>query len=107
MIPAAGGWRYLEEGGIPLGVWPEFAYPEASACLQAGDSLLLYTDGITDARNRDGEDYGDARLQALATGIPRHFSADQIVRAVAEDVSRFTGGADQADDITLVALKTR
>lgn len=107
VIPAAGGWRYLEEGGIPLGVWPEFAYPEASASLQAGDSLLLYTDGITDARNRDGEDYGEERLQRFASAISRDFSAEQIVRAVAEDVSQFTGGADQADDITLVALKTR
>jgi sigma-B regulation protein RsbU (phosphoserine phosphatase) len=88
-------------------VWPEFTYPEASACLQAGDSLLLYTDGITDARNRDGEDYGEERLQRLASELPRHYSAEQIVRAVAEEVSRFTGGADQADDITLVALKTR
>ncbi|MGE5177654.1 MAG: PP2C family protein-serine/threonine phosphatase [Bacteroidota bacterium] len=107
VLPAAGGWRYLEEGGIPLGVWPEFSYPEASAKLQPGDSVLLYTDGITDARNLEGEDYGEERLLAFAGCLPRDFSADQIVRAVAEDVSRFTGGADQADDITLVALKTR
>jgi len=107
VLPAEGGWRYLEDGGIPLGVWPEFAYAEASTRLRAGDSILLYTDGITDARNRDGEDYGEERLQRLASGLPRDFTADQIVRAVAEDVSRFTGGADQADDITLVALKTR
>lgn len=107
VLPAAGGWRYLEDGGIPLGVWPEFSYPEASARLQPGDSLLLYTDGITDARNRDGEDYGDERLQRLAARLPRDHSAEEIIRAVVEDVSRFTGGADQADDITLVALKTR
>jgi sigma-B regulation protein RsbU (phosphoserine phosphatase) len=107
VLPAAGGWRYLEEGGIPLGVAPEFAYLEASARLQAGDSLLLYTDGITDARNLDGEDYGEERLQRLAGRLPREYTAKQIVQAVAEDVSQFTGGADQADDITLVALKTR
>jgi serine phosphatase RsbU (regulator of sigma subunit) len=107
VLPAAGGWRYLEEGGIPLGVAPEFAYLEASARLQAGDSLLLYTDGITDARNMDGEDYGEERLQRLAGRLPREYTAKQIVQAVAEDVSQFTGGADQADDITLVALKTR
>jgi sigma-B regulation protein RsbU (phosphoserine phosphatase) len=107
VLPAAGGWRYLEEGGIPLGVAPEFAYLEASARLQDGDSLLLYTDGITDARNLDGEDYGEERLQSLAGRLPRDYTAKQIVQAVAEDVSQFTGGAEQADDITLVALKTR
>jgi serine phosphatase RsbU (regulator of sigma subunit) len=107
VLPAAGGWRYLKEGGIPLGVAPEHHYEEASARLEAGDSLLLYTDGITDARNLDGEDYGEERLQKLASCMSRDYSAEQIIRAVAEDVSRFTGGAEQADDITLMALKTR
>ena len=107
VLPAAGGWRYLEEGGLPLGIAPEHLYEQGSAQLEPGDSLLLYTDGITDARNMDGEDYGEERLQAFAGCLPRDYTADQIIRAVAADVSRFTGGAEQADDITLVALKTR
>ena len=105
VLRAAGGWRYLEEGGIPLGIAPEFAYGEAATSLQPGDSLLMYTDGITDARNMEGEDFGEERLIRLAERLPRELSADEIVRAVADEVSRFTAGADQADDITLVALK--
>jgi sigma-B regulation protein RsbU (phosphoserine phosphatase) len=105
VLPAAGGWRYLEEGGIPLGIVPGFEYGETSMSLEPGDSLLLYTDGITDARNLEGEDFGEERLVRLAERLPRELTADEIVRTVADEVSRFTAGADQADDITLVALK--
>lgn len=105
VLPAAGGWRYLEEGGIPLGITPGFEYGETTMSLEPGDSLLLYTDGITDARNLEGEDYGEDRLIRLAERLPRDLTADEIVRTVADEVSRFTAGAEQADDITLVALK--
>ena len=73
----------------------------------AGDSLLLYTDGITDARNLDGEDYGEERLLDLVGALSRDLTAEQMIRTVAADVSRFTEGAEQADDITLVALKAQ
>ena len=105
LLPAGGGCRALEEGGIPLGIMPEIIYDEATARLETGDSLLLYTDGITDARNMAGEDYGEDRLVHLATSLPRSLNAEELIQAVAEDVSRFTGGAEQADDITLVAVK--
>jgi serine phosphatase RsbU (regulator of sigma subunit) len=105
VLPAAGGWRYLEEGGIPLGITPDFAYGETAMSLGAGDSILMYTDGITDARNLGGEDFGEERLIRLAERLPREMTADEIVGAVAEEVARFTAGAEQMDDITLVALK--
>jgi sigma-B regulation protein RsbU (phosphoserine phosphatase) len=107
VLPAAGGCRPLEDGGIPLGIMPGFAYGEVSTRLEAGDSLLLYTDGITDARNMAGEDYGEERLVCLAKSLPRSLNAEELIQAVAADVSRFTGGAEQADDITLVALKAQ
>jgi sigma-B regulation protein RsbU (phosphoserine phosphatase) len=105
VMPATGGWRYLEEGGIPLGIAPDFAYPESETSLLPGDAVLLYTDGITDARNRGGEDFGEERLVRFVERLPRELSANEIVQAVADEVGRFTAGADQADDITLVALK--
>jgi len=86
---------------------PGVVYGEATALLEAGDSLLLYTDGITDARNMAGDDYGEDRLVSLAKSLPRSLTAEELIQAVAEDVSRFTGGAEQADDITLVALKAQ
>jgi serine phosphatase RsbU (regulator of sigma subunit) len=51
------------------------------------------------------EDYGEERLFAFAHALPRDLTAGQILQAVSEEVSRFTQGAEQADDITLVALK--
>ena len=105
LLPAGGGCRFLDVGGIPLGIRSEFAYAETSTPLEKGDALILYTDGITDARNRLMEDYSEERLFEFATTLPRHLTARQLLDAIAEDLARFTQGADQADDITLVALK--
>ena len=102
---AQGQCRYLEQGGIPLGIQPGFLYPHAETSLQPGDALLLYTDGITDARNRLGEDFGEERLVELVGKLPDRLTADEIVKTVAEEVTRFTDGADPIDDITLLALK--
>jgi sigma-B regulation protein RsbU (phosphoserine phosphatase) len=105
LLPAGGGCRFLDVGGIPLGIHSDFAYAETSTPLEKGDALILYTDGITDARNRLMEDYTEERLFEFATMLPRHLTARELLDAIAEDLARFTQGADQADDITLVALK--
>ena len=102
---ADGHCRSLEQGGIPLGIQPGFLYGHTEASLKPGDSLLLYTDGITDARNRLGEDFGEERLVELVGRLPDRLSADEIVKSVSDEVTRFTDGADQIDDITLLALK--
>jgi serine phosphatase RsbU (regulator of sigma subunit) len=102
---AGGTCRFLEDGGIPLGIQAEHSYTEGRAVMAPGDALVLYTDGITDARNRMGEDFGEERLVQVVERIPDRFSADEIVREIADEVSRFTDGAEQMDDITLLALK--
>jgi sigma-B regulation protein RsbU (phosphoserine phosphatase) len=102
---AEGHCRSLEQGGIPLGIQPGFLYGHTEASLKPGDSLLLYTDGITDARNRLGEDFGEERLVELVGRLPDRLSADEIVKSVSDEVTRFTDGADPIDDITLLALK--
>jgi sigma-B regulation protein RsbU (phosphoserine phosphatase) len=102
---AEGHCRVLEQGGIPLGIQPGFLYGHTEASLQPGDTLLLYTDGITDARNRLGEDFGEERLVEFVGRLPDRLTADETVKSVADEVTRFTDGADQIDDITLLALK--
>jgi len=102
---ASGSCRFLEDGGIPLGIEPGHVYSEGAARLNSGDTLILYTDGITDARNRLGEDFGEERLVEMVERLPDRLSAEEIVREIEDELARFTGGAEQMDDITLVALK--
>jgi sigma-B regulation protein RsbU (phosphoserine phosphatase) len=105
LLPANGAGRLLDFGGIPLGIRPEVAYGETTTPLGPGDALILYTDGITDARNRLMQDYGEERLFQFAVDLPRDLTARQLLDAISVDLSSFTEGAEQADDITLVALK--
>lgn len=102
---ASGTCRYLTDGSIPLGIEPNVHYPQSETTLRPGDALILYTDGITDARNRLGEDFGETRLMELVERIPARFTAEEIIRTIADEVARFSDGAEQMDDITLVALK--
>ena len=102
---ANGFCRSLDEGGIPLGVQAGVQYAQTRTNLLPGDALIMYTDGITDARNRLGEDFGEGRLLELVERLPERLTADEIIRAIADEVTRFSEGADQMDDITLVALK--
>jgi serine phosphatase RsbU (regulator of sigma subunit) len=102
---ASGICRSLGEGGIPLGIQPGFLYAQTRTRLFPGDALIMYTDGITDARNRLGEDFGEERLLGVVERLPDRLSADEIIRTIADEVTRFSDGADQMDDITLVVLK--
>jgi sigma-B regulation protein RsbU (phosphoserine phosphatase) len=105
ILASDGVTRFLVEGGIPLGIDPEAAYPDVRVTLARGDTLVLYTDGITDARCLDGTDYGEERLLEVVRDLPRELSAEETLRAIAADVQRFTAGAEQMDDMTLLALK--
>jgi serine phosphatase RsbU (regulator of sigma subunit) len=75
-----------------------FAYPCARHSLRPGDTLCVVTDGITEAMDRGGGFYGVERLKAVISKNPE-------IIAVREDVQRFTGGAEQADDVTLLCLR--
>jgi adenylate cyclase len=92
------------EGGPPLGTVDHFPYPLERRQLLAGDLLLLYTDGVTEAQNADCALYGTSRLERLLTSAPTA-SARSLVDFVREDVRRFVAGAEQTDDITLLALR--
>jgi serine phosphatase RsbU (regulator of sigma subunit) len=97
-----GSTRPLEAHGLVLGIDGGQAYAESHAELPSGASLVLYTDGVLEAR-RNGELYGDERLDALLA--ERHeLPARALAAAVAEDAREFAGG-DLSDDLAVVVIR--
>lgn len=92
------------QGGPPLGTVDDFPYAVDRHQLTPGDSLLLYTDGVTEAEDRNDRFYGEARLALLLLSAPTE-SARALVEFVREDVRRFATDAEQADDITVLAVR--
>jgi adenylate cyclase len=93
-------------GGPPLGAVDPLFCPVERLRLETGDLLLLYTDGATESENKEHVFYGIARLRELLASS-REATAKGLVEFVRADIRRFATGADQADDITLLALSWR
>jgi phosphoserine phosphatase RsbU/P len=92
----------LEAHGLVLGIDNDQAYAESDANLPPGASLVLYTDGVVEAR-RDGELYGDDRLDTLLAER-RELPALALATAVAEDARKFAHG-DLSDDLAVVVIR--
>ena len=87
---------------IPLGIDATENYVDSSAQLEAGDTLILYTDGITEARNPVGEMFGEERLDQSATCKG---SADETLKSVLADLDEFRAGRTINDDLTLLVAR--
>jgi len=96
--------RLVTEGGPPLGALDGFCYPIDHDRIEPGEVLLLYTDGVTEAENANRTLYSSERL-ATALGRAPVVDAQSVIAAVIDDVGRFVGGAERADDMTLLALR--
>ena len=90
--------------GVPLGMFPTTNFPIFSFSVQAGDSLLIYTDGLSEARNAAGEEYGLNRVRSVADGHRTKAPAELISNCLA-DLDTFTAGTKPADDLTMLALQ--
>ncbi|MDE0391352.1 MAG: SpoIIE family protein phosphatase [Rhodospirillales bacterium] len=91
-------------GGMAVGVMPGLPYNEDAVTLAPGDTMFLYTDGITEAMNVDEEEFTEARLEAvLADG--HDVPVDVVLTNVTSAVVEFVGGAEQSDDITCIVLR--
>lgn len=91
-------------GGLGLCLVPEFGYSSKQLQLAPGESILLYTDGVTEAVTAGNEQFGEERLIGCLGGC--HLEAPaEVVRDVLRSVTDFSGGRAQADDITMLALK--
>jgi len=97
------GLETIAATGLPLGLFCDGRYSAARIKLDLGDALVLYTDGVTEARNSADLEYGPERLAAL---LPRYagMAPQHIATACLEDFGTFLGGASQADDVTLMVI---
>ena len=96
--------KRLEAGGTVMGLFGHGAYETGHERVQAGDLLVLYSDGVTEAENPAGEEAGDDRLIAWlqqAAGKP----VTEVVAAVQSDLAAFCGSAAARDDVTLMVVR--
>jgi serine phosphatase RsbU (regulator of sigma subunit) len=107
LLPRGGGAveRLREGGGPPLCSVDGFAYTAASRTLAPGDTVVLITDGITEAAREDGRLYGRARLEGVLAGLGAASSAAQVGEAIRRDVALFTGGAEPSDDMAVLVIR--
>jgi NarL family two-component system response regulator LiaR len=93
----------LRRTGLPLGVFEEVTWTQGSVQLAPGDSLVLYTDGVPEARSQQEEFFGEKRLLAIAqANLGR--SAQDIQNALLAEVHQFMGNAPRLDDITVMVV---
>ncbi len=94
----------VDTEGLPIGIDRGSAYKMKSVAMGPGDVAILYTDGITEAMNTDGEQYTLERLAAVLSSNSAK-KADELKKIIQKDLNDFTGAAKQHDDQTLVILK--
>jgi sigma-B regulation protein RsbU (phosphoserine phosphatase) len=104
LVRAKGGFELLAGGGMILGILPMAQYEEVRTRMEPGDTLVLFSDGVTEAVNPADEDFGEQRLGDLVASL-KDRSAPEIVKAIHAEVARFTQGAPPADDITVVVAR--
>ena len=104
LIRADGAIELLEEGGMVLGMFESVPYAEGTVDLRSGDTLFIYSDGVTETFNPEGDEYGEDRLMAA---VKRHRGADAatIQREILLDLDRFAQGVKAGDDRTIIVLK--
>ena len=98
------GPRFVERGGLPLGLFKDTRYYEYYLPIDAGQILVLYTDGATEALSPDGQEYGRTRL-VDAVRRSRDLRARQMIDYIYNDIFEWTGGRGSGDDVTFVVIK--
>jgi sigma-B regulation protein RsbU (phosphoserine phosphatase) len=96
--------EWLDSGGAPVGMFESWPYAEGSILLNAGDMLVAYTDGVVEAQDTLGEDWGIGRLSRLLDQTTSETAAESNAR-IWKSVDRFAAGAAQRDDMTLLVLR--
>jgi len=104
LVRADGSLQKLEDGGLVLGLFENIVYADGAVRMEPGDTLLIYSDGVTETWDPQGEEFGEEKLAELVTRC-RSLGAAELQEAVLREIERFEEGARATDDRTLVVLK--
>jgi serine phosphatase RsbU (regulator of sigma subunit) len=104
LISAAGEVTVLRDGDLPIGLFPEMAYQELGFTLSRGSAIVVYSDGLIDALNSHGREFGEERLVSCCKLLPKGTSAESICSFLSQRVEEWSAGAEQFDDTTLLVL---
>jgi len=105
VIGADGPERRLDRGGLMIGAFEGVSYEEESIQLRSGDTIVLYSDGATDAENPEGEQFGDDRFRALLFDGNRLEDAPEMLDRVLRSVQSFAADRPLADDVTVLIVR--
>jgi sigma-B regulation protein RsbU (phosphoserine phosphatase) len=101
----SGGWEEVGKGAPPLGTFRDARFEEDTRPLESGDLLVLYTDGLVEARDAAGREYGQDRLLRALDRAGERARPAEIREAVLGDLALFRGDAESEDDVTLVIAR--
>jgi sigma-B regulation protein RsbU (phosphoserine phosphatase) len=104
VIKSSGATERLADGGIALGMFTQSAYATGRTLLEPGDVLAVYSDGITEAENRDGKPFDERGLEAALPRTPSASMAD-LAQGVFRAVEGHAGDVRLADDLTILLLR--
>lgn len=96
----------LEAGGLPLGIQAEGKYETASLELKPGDALIFFTDGVVEAFNEAGEEFGNGRWLSAIRNLP-NWNAQETLQFLMKEVDEYVGGTRQSDDITCMVFRSK
>jgi serine phosphatase RsbU (regulator of sigma subunit) len=104
IIRANGNYDQLKGGGPVIGILPHIEYKENHAKLEEGDTLVIYSDGVTEANNPAGDEF---EIEGLAESVigNRNEPAGTIISLINKDLVTYTAGAPPSDDVTLIVAR--
>lgn len=104
LLMRGSGIECMDATGLPLGVFCEESFTVSSVRLDPGDTILVYTDGLTEAMDAAGSQYGEDRLCKVA-GARHELPPGELILAIVEDLNGFRSGAEKSDDLTIMAVR--
>jgi len=104
-ISAAGDVTVLPGGDLPVGLFLETTYQELRITVSRGCAIVVYSDGLVDALNSTGEEFGEGRLAEYCRSLPNGSTAEEICESLSQCVAEWSAGVEQFDDTTVLVLR--